>query len=144
MSAQQQSHLSDNDRATYPALLKGWRKKCPKCGQGALLDGYLKVRPACDVCGEQLYHHRADDGPAYLTILIVGHIAMPMLHFSFVRWRPDPIVLLIIFGVGCILLSLYLLPRLKGVIVAFQWARYVHGFSPTQQSFGKQGENDRR
>ena len=36
--------------------------------------------------------------------------------------------MLSIFTVGCLALALYLLPRLKGVIIAVQWARYMHGF----------------
>ena len=93
-----------------------------------MLRGYLKVRDACPVCGEALHHHRADDGPAYLTILIVGHVMAPLLLIAFVRYRPEPLVLAAIFSVGCVALSLYLLPRLKGLIVAIQWAKRMHGF----------------
>jgi uncharacterized protein (DUF983 family) len=75
-----------------------------------------------------LHHHRADDGPAYLTLLIVGHLMAPMLLFVFTTWEPEPLVLFSIFAVGCVALSLYLLPRLKGAIVAFQWSRFMHGF----------------
>ena len=135
---------SEGERELLPAARKGWRRKCPKCGQGALMDGYLKIRQSCSNCGTDLHHHRADDGPAYLTILIVGHMIMPLLHYTFVKWRPDPYILLAIFGVGCIVLSLYLLPRLKGVVVAFQWARYMHGFSTTQQPTSEQGKDERR
>ena len=117
------------DRPLYPALRRGWRRKCPRCGSGPLFDGYLKVNDSCPVCRQELSHHRADDGPAYLTILIVGHLMGPLLHFAFVTWRPDPLVLFTIFAVGCAAVSLYLLPRLKGMIVAFQWARRLHGFS---------------
>ena len=116
------------DRPTWPALRKGFRRKCPNCGKGALLYKYLKVRDTCPSCGEALHHHRADDGPAYLTILIVGHIVMPLLHIAFVTWRPEPLVLFCIFAIGSVTLSLYLLPRLKGAVVAFQWARMMHGF----------------
>ena len=80
------------------------------------------------VCREPLHHHRADDGPAYPTILIVGHLMPPLLLIVFETWRPEPLTLFTIFAVGCIGLSLYLLPRLKGAIVAFQWARGMHGF----------------
>lgn len=117
------------ERPTWPAVWNGWRRKCPNCGSGPLLRGYLKVRDACPVCREELHHHRADDGPAYLTILLVGHLMAPLLHIVFVTWRPEPLILFTIFAVGCIGLSLYLLPRLKGVIVAIQWSRYMHGFS---------------
>ncbi len=117
------------DRPVRPALLRGWRRKCPNCGTGPLFKGYLKVADACPVCREELRHHRADDGPAYLTILIVGHIMAPMLLVTFEMFRPDPLVLFTFFAVGCVTLSLYLLPRLKGAIVAYQWAKQLHGFS---------------
>lgn len=94
-----------------------------------MLSGYLKVRDHCPVCREELHHHRADDGPAYLTILFVGHLMAPLLHIVFVNFRPDPLILFTIFAVGAIGLSLYLLPRLKGAIVGFQWARGLHGFA---------------
>lgn len=116
------------ERALWPALLKGWRRKCPNCGSGPMLKGYLKVRSTCSVCREDLSPQRADDGPAYLTILLVGHLMAPLLHIVFVRWRPEPLIMFTIFAVGCVALSLYLLPRLKGVVVAFQWARRMHGF----------------
>ncbi len=116
------------ERLLKPALLKGWRRRCPNCGSGPLLKGYLKVRDSCPVCQEDFTPQRADDGPAYLTILIVGHLMAPLLHIVFVRWRPEPLVLFTIFAIGCVALSLYLLPRLKGAVVGFQWARRMHGF----------------
>ncbi|MGR3712454.1 MAG: DUF983 domain-containing protein [Shimia sp.] len=119
---------TDIDRPMKPALMRGWRRKCPNCGTGPLLKGYLKVRDTCPVCRQELHHHRADDGPAYLTILIVGHLMAPILHVAFVHWRPEPLILFTVLAVGSVGLSLYLLPRLKGGIVAFQWARRMHGF----------------
>lgn len=119
---------ADSDRPLKPALWRGWRRRCPNCGEGAVLHSYLKVNDQCASCGEDLHHHRADDGPAYMTILIVGHLMAPLLLVVFEIFRPQPMVLFSIFAVGCLALSLYLLPRLKGAIVAFQWARRMHGF----------------
>ncbi|TDL79683.1 DUF983 domain-containing protein [Palleronia sediminis] len=116
------------DRPLRPALARGYRRQCPNCGAGPLLRGYLTLRRTCTVCGEDLSHARADDGPAYVTILIVGHLMAPFLHIVFVRFRPEPIVLATIFCIGCVGLSLYLLPRIKGMMVGFQWARRMHGF----------------
>ena len=116
------------DRPMWTSLYRGFRRKCPNCGKGAVLHSYLKVHDACGTCGEDLHHHRADDGPAYLTILIVGHLMAPLLLIAFEMFRPSPMVLFSIFAVGCLVLSLYLLPRLKGAVVAFQWARRMHGF----------------
>ena len=102
--------------------------RCPKCGAGPVLRGYLKVRDTCPSCAQALHHHRADDGPAYLTILLVGHLMAPLIYFAFVHYRPDPLVLATVFSVGTVALSLYLLPRLKGTLIAIQWAKRMHGF----------------
>ena len=119
------------DRPLKPAVWRGWNRRCPQCGSGPMLRGYLKVRDACPVCGEAFHHHRADDGPAYLTILIVGHLMAPLILIVFTRFRPDPLTMATLFSIGCVALSLYLLPRLKGVMVAFQWAKRMHGFVGT-------------
>ncbi len=117
----------EGDRPTRPAMLHGFRRRCPHCGQGHLFEGYLKVTDRCPVCREELFHHRADDGPAYLTILVVGHLMAPLIHVVFTQFRPEPLVMATVFTVGCVALSLYLLPRLKGVVVGIQWARRMHG-----------------
>lgn len=93
-----------------------------------MLRSYLKVRESCPVCGEDFHHHRADDGPAYLTILIVGHIMAPLILYVFTAFRPDPLMLATAFSIGTVALSLYLLPRMKGVMVAIQWSKRMHGF----------------
>lgn len=121
------------ERALKPALMRGWRRRCPNCGAGPMMRGYLKVRDDCPVCGEELRHQRADDGPAYLTILIVGHVVAPLLLWVFVTWRPDPMTLFSIFAVGTVALSLFLLPRLKGALVALQWAKRMHGFGQVER-----------
>ena len=123
--ADDQAHA---ERPLTPALLRGFRRLCPNCGQGHMFSGYLKVNETCAVCREELHHHRADDGPAYLTILVVGHILAPALHVAFTKFRPDPLVLASIFTIGTVALSLYLLPRLKGLVVSLQWAKRMHGF----------------
>lgn len=124
----QNTPSSDEDRPLKPAMLRGWRRRCPNCGSGPMLRGYLKVRENCPVCGEALHHHRADDGPAYLTILIVGHVMAPLILIAFTKLRPDPMTLAAVFSVGTVALSLFLLPRLKGALVALQWAKRMHGF----------------
>ena len=116
------------EREVKPSLLRGWRRRCPNCGTGPIMDGYLKVRDECPVCGEGLSGHRADDGPAYLTILIVGHLMAPLMHIYFVNLRPEPLHGIAVFSVGTVALALFLLPRIKGAIVGYQWAKRLHGF----------------
>lgn len=117
------------ERALWPALRRGWRRKCPKCGEGPVLHSYLKMRESCSNCDQDFSAARADDGPAYLTILIVGHIATIFMHIVFVHFRPEPMVLFSLFASIAVLLSLYLLPRFKGAIVAYQWAKRMFGFA---------------
>lgn len=127
-AADQPADQAQVGRPVRSAMLRGWRRKCPNCGSGPMMKSYLKVRDTCPVCDEALYHHRADDGPAYLTILIVGHVMAPLIIWAFTEFRPDPMVLASVFTVGCVALSLYLLPRLKGAIVGLQWAKRMNGF----------------
>ena len=116
------------DRPMGPAMRRGWALRCPNCGKGALLHSYLKVNATCGTCGQELHHQRADDGPAYLTILIAGHLMAPLLLFVYSTWQPEPMPMALGLTALFVALSLYLLPRLKGVLVGIQWAKRMHGF----------------
>ena len=116
------------ERALKPALRQGFRLRCPRCGQGHLFSGYLKVNRLCPACGLELFHQRADDGPAYLTILIVGHLAGVFVTLGFETWHPAPLTLALCASVFVILASLLILPRIKGMMIALQWAQRLHGF----------------
>lgn len=124
-----QSESEGSERPLGQALRRGWMCRCPACGAGPILKNYLKVRDHCPVCDEALYHQRADDGPAYLTILIVGHVIAPLFYVVYTHFRPDPLTMAAVFSVGTVALSLVLLPRLKGMLVALQWAKRMHGFA---------------
>jgi uncharacterized protein (DUF983 family) len=116
------------ERPAKPAMILGWKRLCPNCGTGPIFDGYLKVRDTCPVCNEELHHQRADDGPAYLTILIAGHIMAPAILIAYENFEPDPLMLTMVFSVFFVALALYLLPRLKGGMIGLQWAKRMHGF----------------
>lgn len=115
-------------RDLRPALVKGWRGRCPRCGGGALFDGYLAVRDSCDVCGEDFHHHRADDAPAWLTMIIVGHLIAPLMLLSFELFTLPDWSHAVIWPVVAMTGVIVLLPRVKGAIIAFQWAQRMHGF----------------
>ncbi|WP_193141596.1 MULTISPECIES: DUF983 domain-containing protein [unclassified Meridianimarinicoccus] len=116
------------ERNTGRAIRRGLMCRCPNCGKGKLFQGYLKVVDRCAECGEDLSHQRADDGPAYLTILVVGHLMGVLIHVMFVQLRPSPMMMATVLSVACVALSLFLLPRMKGLVVGVQWARRMHGF----------------
>ena len=122
------SHDEQDERPTGLAVRLAALGRCPACGEGRVFKSYLKVADHCPCCNEALHHQRADDGPAYLTILIVSHLGAPLLLASFVAWRPSAMTLLLAFGIGSIVLSLAMLPVIKGGFIGLQWARRMHGF----------------
>ncbi|MBI1179528.1 MAG: DUF983 domain-containing protein [Alphaproteobacteria bacterium] len=117
-----------SDRPLGESLKRGWKGKCPRCGKGHVFYRYLKVRDECEVCGLELHHHQADDAPPYFTILIVGHVIVALM-IVYERAFLPPLWHQMVIGVfGTLALSLTLLPRIKGALVAFQWSRRMHGF----------------
>ncbi|MBZ0217536.1 MAG: DUF983 domain-containing protein, partial [Fimbriimonadaceae bacterium] len=71
-----------------------------------------------------------DDAPPYFTILIVGHVIVPLLLIVEQTWRPDLWIHAAIWLPLTVILSLTLLPIVKGALVGVQWALYMHGFDP--------------
>ena len=128
----QSAETADGARSTGRALRRGWRRTCPACGAGPVFDGYLTVRDSCMVCGEELRHHRADDMPAWLTILVVGHLIVPALLLVRDVWGPPMWVHMVLWPVAVLALSLLLLPRFKAMVVALQWATRMGGFARAQ------------
>lgn len=118
----------DAPRDTSRAIKRGLLSRCPQCGEGKLFKSYLKPVDECAVCGEELFHHRADDFPPYLAIFIVGHIVVAgfMATDSWLileSWQH-----LMIWIPITIVLCLAILPPLKGAVIGLQWALRMHGF----------------
>jgi uncharacterized protein (DUF983 family) len=114
------------------AVWRGAARRCPNCGEGQLFATYLKVCDHCPACAEAFYHHRADDAPAYFTILIVGHLVIGgALALERALSPPTPVHLAIWLPLTLVA-SLLLLPSVKGALVALQWALYMHGFDPAR------------
>ena len=109
-------------RDTWLAVRRGLRLRCPACGRGKLLSGYLRPADSCTVCGEPTGECRADDAPAWATILLVGHIASPGFFLFATQdarasWMAFILIASLVVG-----LTLLLLPRMKGLFVGVIWA----------------------
>jgi uncharacterized protein (DUF983 family) len=106
----------------WQAIRHGLAGHCPSCGRGKLFRSYLKPVDACSACGEDISHIQADDGPAWLTVLIVGHLIVAAV-LAIDGWAGWPQWVSMIFypalGVAMILA---LLPFAKGVFIAAIWA----------------------
>lgn len=108
-------------------LTRGALGRCPKCGRGQLFRRYLKVIDRCAICGEPYGHYRADDAPPWLTILLVGHISIPIVLIVEENFHPPQWVEFAIYLPLVGLLTLCLLPRCKGVILAALWKTKAEG-----------------
>ena len=119
--------MEEDKRPVKQAILRGFRKRCPNCGQGRIFRSFLKPTDGCSNCGEALSHIRTDDFAPWLTIVIVGHIIVPLilhvernyplpLDVQFYLWTP-----LVIF------LVLVTLPFAKGGCLGLMWALRMRG-----------------
>jgi uncharacterized protein (DUF983 family) len=120
-------------RSVPAAMARGAMHRCPACGQGGLFRAYLKVRDHCPACGEELFHHRADDAPPYVTIFVVGHLIVGAvigidMAYGWPMWLHALVWFPLTVG-AC----LAFLPAAKGALIGLQWALRMHGFGGEDQ-----------
>jgi uncharacterized protein (DUF983 family) len=118
-------------RSVGEAMLRGARGRCPHCGEGRLFSRYLKVAPACEACGEEFHHHRADDLPAYLVMFFTGHVVMGGLLHAENAWGFTAMQHALVWPALTVVLSLGMIQPVKGAVVGLQWALRMHGFDKT-------------
>lgn len=120
-------------RPLMQAIARGFLGRCPNCGKGRLFASFLKTEHACAACGEEFHHHRADDLPAYLVVVIVGHVVIGAFMgvetmVSLSTWQH-----LAIWVPLTVAAALALLNPVKGSVVGLQWALYMHGFGGQEE-----------
>jgi uncharacterized protein (DUF983 family) len=115
-------------------MKRGFMCRCPRCGEGKLFKAFLKVGDSCTTCGLDYTPHRADDLPAYLVIIIVGHIVVPVVLWIETNYSPAVWLQLSIYLPFTLISSLLLLQPVKGAVVGFQWALRMHGFDENAPS----------
>ena len=108
----------------WTSIFRGWRGRCPRCGAGALFSSFLKMQSNCPSCGLALEPFRADDAPAYFTILAVGHVVVPMV-LAFEKYGDQPPLWAhaLLWLPLSVVLALLLLPRIKGAVIALLWTQ---------------------
>lgn len=105
-----------------PSVLRGLRGRCPACGDGKLFWRYLKVSGRCPKCDHELARYPADDGPAYVTILLIGHlIVAPLLIFPII-WESPALYSVPILLSSLAVVTLAALSRIKGGWIGLMYA----------------------
>ena len=104
------------------SVVNGLRRRCPRCGQGKLFEGILQVAPACNVCGLTFTGHDAGDATAVPALLIVGGILVGILLWTEFTYEPAIWIQFAVLGPLGVVLTLLILPPLKGMAIGLQHA----------------------
>jgi len=110
------------------AALRGLRGRCPRCGKAHLFHRFLKPVTICAHCGQDWSHQRADDFPAYVAIIVTGHIMAPLIIALARDFALSVTAMMAIIVPLALVLLLGLLQPAKGAIIALQWWWGMHGF----------------
>lgn len=138
--------LPDPDIGVMRAMARGFRCRCPACGEGRAFGRFLKVVDRCEACGTELHHHRADDLPPYVVIFIVGHvigygILVAEMDFVTPLW-----VHLTLWPTLTLVMAFLLMQPVKGAVVGLQLALGLGGFArtaqPNQETVSDTGDRD--
>ena len=114
----------------------GLRGRCPRCGEGKLFQGFLKVAPRCEHCGLDFAFADSADGPAFFVMSFSGFLVVFLALAVEVLFQP-PYWLHAVLWLPLILATTILpLRPAKGVLIALQYhhqaeeGRLVRGDTP--------------
>jgi uncharacterized protein (DUF983 family) len=122
---------TDTEISLKTAVTRALLGRCPHCGKGKLMRGYLKQVEACSVCGEQFGQIRADDAAPWLTLIVVGHIFLPLVFLFNWNWMPLWVAMVSMSAL-VVAISLAILPKAKAVFIAILWQTRAPGYKPVE------------
>lgn len=102
-------------------FVTGLACRCPRCGKGRLLQGYLNMRPRCEACGLDYGFADAGDGPAVFVILIAGFIVVGCALVVEFVYAPPFWLHALLWGPLIAVVTLLPLRALKGLMIALQY-----------------------
>ncbi|WP_340317700.1 DUF983 domain-containing protein [Rhizorhabdus argentea] len=123
-------HDSPDDRRDVRAAMTfGAKGECPACGKARLFARFLKPVGHCPGCGQDWTLHSADDLPAYLVVLILGHVLVPFVVAANLRFDLPMWAQMTLWPALALVLAMLMIQPAKGAVIGLQWARRMHGFS---------------
>ncbi len=117
-------------RPAMRALVRGYRGLCPSCGKGRLYAAWMKPHAKCPQCNEALHH--ASPGAAAALFAIPFAMAIVCLYGWLLELVVEPplwaeVAICEAIGLHLVLAAL---PRIKGALIALEWACWMGGFDP--------------
>lgn len=111
----------------WRVLLRGFAKKCPQCGKASIFERYLKPTARCTSCGTGYDHIRTDDFAPWLTLIVLGHLFVPLVYHFETTYRPPLLLLFAVLFPTVVAAIMGLLPNFKGVAIALMWSLGLRG-----------------
>ena len=112
----------------WQAALRGVGCRCPRCGEERLFRAFLKPVDRCAACGQDWSHQTADDFPAYIAILVTGHLLAPIIILLSRDLDLGPGAMAAIVVPLALVMLLAMLQPAKGAVIAAQWWHGLNGF----------------
>ena len=103
------------------SALRGLACRCPRCGEGRLYAGFLKLRPACAACGLDYAFIDAGDRPAIFIIMIAGFIVVGSALVVEIKYQPPFWVHAALWGPLILATTLLPLRAMKSLLIALQY-----------------------
>ena len=97
------------------------RCRCPRCGEGKLFEGVLKVRERCAVCGLDMAQADTGDGAAAFIILILGAVLVSLAFWVEFRFNPPLWVHAVLWPALAIPATIAMMRPFKAFLVAQQF-----------------------
>jgi uncharacterized protein (DUF983 family) len=116
--------MTQDDKAHWPPvepIAAGLKGQCPRCGEGRMFAGLLKLTKRCGVCGLDYSFADSGDGPAVFVILIIGFLIVAMALWLDVSYGPPLWLHFLLWIPLTVVLSLLALRLIKGVLIALQF-----------------------
>ena len=123
--------MSEPDVDLKTAVKRALLGRCPHCGQGKLMQSYLKSVDQCSVCGEKFGMIRADDAAPWLTLIVVGHIFLPLVFLFNWDWMPTWAAMVSMAAL-VVAICLAVLPRAKMLFIGILWQTRAPGYKPVE------------
>ncbi len=112
-----------DERPTGPSpYATGLSGRCPRCGEGKLFDGFLKIGPRCSACGLDFGFADSADGPAVFIMLIAGFLVLGSALYVEIAYEPPIWLHLAIWLPLAVIVCLGMLRPMKGLAVSLQFA----------------------
>jgi len=123
--------MSHTEIELKTAVLRGLMGRCPCCGKSKLMKSYLKAIDQCSVCGEHFGQIRADDAAPWLTLIVVGHVFLPLIFLFNWDWMPLWVAMVSMSAL-VVALCLAILPKSKALFIAILWQTRAPGYKPVE------------